>query len=250
MTNRTVVITGGSGKIGHSLVSYFLSKGWTVIATARTKESLIKLSASIENTVNLITLTCDFHEQDAGVLSEKIYSLGLFPDSLVNNARSIEYLEVPNTGRVDRDRFVGEFTVDVVAPYELTMALSDFSGSHLKKVVNIGSQYGVVAANPALYADGVHSPIHYSVAKSALIHLTRELAVRLASKNVQVNCVSYGGVEGRVDDSFTQRYANLTPQRRMLSDSDLAVHVDYLLSADNVAVTGHNLLVDGGWTLW
>ena len=56
--------------------------------------------------------------------------------------------------------------------------------------------YGIVPPNPNLYKKGESgTPIHYGVAKAALIHLTKELAIRLSDKQVRVNSISYGGVE-------------------------------------------------------
>jgi hypothetical protein len=131
------------------------------------------------------------------------------------------------------------------------MELTLQKGSRLRSVVNIGSQYGVVAANPSLYAEqDKGSPIHYGVAKAALIQLTRELAVRLAARKVRVNCLSLGGIEGRVDERFKERYARLCPQGRMLTDSDLTGPVEFLASDASAGMTGHNLVVDGGWTAW
>ncbi len=93
-------------------------------------------------------------------------------------------------------------------------------------------------------------PVNYLAAKAAHIHLTHDLAVRLAKKNVRVNCISYGGIEGRVDEAFKERYAQMCPSGRMLNDSDLAGPVMFLLSEAASGVTGHNLVADGGWSLW
>ena len=115
----------------------------------------------------------------------------------------------------------------------------------------MGSMYGTVAANPHLYTDPtMQSPLHYGVAKAALMHLTKELAVRLVGKGIQVNCVAFGGVEGRVDDAFKQRYAQLCPMGRMLKDNEIAGPVEMLLSDRCSGVNGHTLLVDGGWSIW
>jgi NAD(P)-dependent dehydrogenase (short-subunit alcohol dehydrogenase family) len=72
----------------------------------------------------------------------------------------------------------------------------------------------------------------------------------LAPRNVQVNCVSFGGVKGRADADFEARYAKLAPTGRMLDEKDIAGPVAYLLSDASVGMTGHNLVVDGGWTVW
>ena len=132
-----------------------------------------------------------------------------------------------------------------------SLALTDLDGSRLAKVINIGSQYGLVAVNPHLYSDlSSQSPIHYGVAKAALVHLTKELSVRLASKQIYVNCVAYGGVEGRVNVDFQERYASLCPIGRMLNEDDLNGPIEFLLSDSSSGMTGHTLTVDGGWTLW
>ena len=150
-----------------------------------------------------------------------------------------------------RDSFVGEFDLDFVVPYELTMCLSRSANHKLQTVVNIGSMYGEVAPNPALYEGSLdRSPVQYGVSKAALHHLTRELAVRLAPQHIRVNCVAYGGVEGRVDEAFLARYAQLVPSRRMLKDPEIIGPVEFLLEESSSSVNGHVLVADGGWSVW
>jgi len=131
------------------------------------------------------------------------------------------------------------------------MALAQQTNSNLESVVNIGSQYGVVAPNLNLYSERViESSLHYGVAKAGMGHLTKELAIRLAGQDIRVNCVAFGGVEGRVGDDFKKRYSALCPLGRMLNESDLAGPVDLLLSSASSAITAHTLIVDGGWIVW
>lgn len=253
MSNRTILITGATGKVGRVLVDHLLDAGDYVLATGRSKNRLDKLVAeSAEYSERLSTLHVDLLAPNIGeVMLDKLKGLGKFPDGLVNNARDRAYLKTGNHGLVSRGQFVNELTLGVVVPYELTMALALADDSKLGSVVNIGSQYGIVAINPQLYSDQEHeSPTHYGVAKAALGQLTRELAVRLSGRGIRVNCVAFGGVEGRVDDAFRQRYAELCPLGRMLKEEELPGPVDFLLSSAGSGITGHVLLVDGGWTAW
>lgn len=253
MNPRTILITGGSGKFGQTLVKHFLATGDRVIATCLTDASLEKLhSTHIGVGDRFVGLKADLTEKDAAaLLRQRLDSLNLQPDGLVNNARSVAFLKIGEDGLVCRENFVNEYLLDVVVPYELTMAIAQQSGSKLRRVLNIGSQYGTVAANPNLYTDPVkQSPLHYGVAKAALAHLTKELAVRLAGRGVQVNCVAFGGVEGRVDEAFKQRYAQLCPMGRMLKDDEVVGPVEMLLSDKSSGITGHILAVDGGWGIW
>lgn len=253
MKPRTILVTGGTGKFGQAIVNHFLAAGDRVIATCRTDKSLEKLTAEYPNAGNnLAGIKVDLTEPAAiAALIDQLNAQDLFPDCLVNNARNISFLKIDQNGLVRRENFVNEYLLDVIVPYELIMALMMQKGTQLRRVVNIGSMYGTVAANPHLYVDPVQqSPLQYSLAKAALAHLTKELAVRLAGKDIQVNCVAFGGVEGRVDEAFKQRYAQLCPMGRMLRDDEVVGPVDMLLSDKCSGITGHILAVDGGWGVW
>lgn len=253
MSSRTILITGASGKLGKVLVPFFLTQGDTVIATARSAKSLSEMKLMCDDAgPRFLAVASDLSlEYAAETLVEALAKDGIQPDCLINNARSLSYLKIKEGGRVCRENFIGELLLDVVVPYELTMALAGQDGSKLRRVVNIGSQYGSVAANLGLYEDPTsQSPLHYGVSKAALAHLTRELAVRLAPIGIQVNCIAFGGVEGRVDEEFSQRYAKLCPQGRMLNENEVIGPVNMLLSDHFTAMTGHVLAVDGGWTIW
>ncbi|WP_316346927.1 SDR family oxidoreductase [Desulfuromonas acetoxidans] len=253
MTTKVLLITGGSGKLGQNLISHFLRKGDTVVFTASSTQSIEMVRENFRDiNKRLFGIAQDFTQKDfAANILHQLNAQGLQPDGLVNNARSLSFLKMEDDGTVNRENFLNEYLVDVVAPYELTMALAQAPGSRLRRVVNIGSQYGTVAANPALYDDHARqSPIHYSVAKAALAHLTRELAVRLALDDIQVNCVAFGGFEGRVDEQFKERYQKLAPLGRMLRNEEVAGPVDYLLSDMSSGMTGQVVSVDGGWSIW
>ncbi len=131
------------------------------------------------------------------------------------------------------------------------MRLLNQNGNKLKKVVNIASIYGLVAPNIKLYSSSEQiCPVHYGVTKAALIQLTKELSVRLAKKDIQINCIAYGGVKGRVNKEFEERYGNLCPSGNMLTEEDLSGPLDFLLSENSNAINGHVLVADGGWTVW
>jgi NAD(P)-dependent dehydrogenase (short-subunit alcohol dehydrogenase family) len=250
--SRTVLITGATGKFGSVLVQHFLNAGDHVIAIGRSKEALNKLGAISLYPGRLHLLKIDLMEDDlGGLLIEKLSSLGKEPDCLINSARSHVSLRLDAYGKARPESFLDEFKLGVVVPYELVMALANQAGSCLRAVVNVGSIYGAVAPNLKLYADHERqSPIQYGVTKAALAHLTKELAVRLAAKHIRVNCVAYGGVEGRVDEAFEQRYAALCPSGRMLRENEIVGPIDMVLSESASGITGHVLMVDGGWSVW
>jgi|TARA_Y100001949_G_scaffold168132_1_gene166517 hypothetical protein len=249
----TILITGGTGKFGSVLVEFFRQKGMQVVFTSTSKKKIAALVAEhTQSNQSLVGVEVDFNiEGSVSYLMERLAEKDISIDYLVNNARSLTSLAIEADGSVSRKNFLAEYLLDVVVPYELTMALAKLTPGSLKSVVNIGSQYGLVAANPSLYTDHTQqSPIQYGVAKAGLVHLTKELAVRLAEQKVRVNCVAYGGVEGRVDDGFKIRYASLVPTQRMLREAEIPGPVAFLLSDASSAMTGQVICADGGWTIW
>ena len=250
---KTIVLTGVTGLIGRVLLRHFIEAGDFIIGISRSIEALDKIKNELgDASTRFHCLQADLSKESAcSHINQRLLSANLWPDCLINNARDASYLRPSSSGLVSRKDFIGEFLMDVVVPYELTMAIAQHPNTQLKSVVNIGSQYGVVAPNLNLYLDpSKESPLHYGVSKAGLSHLTKELAVRLATKDIRVNCVAFGGVEGRVQDDFKKRYSILCPMGRMLNENDLAGPVDLLLSTESSAITGHTLIVDAGWSLW
>ncbi len=248
----TILITGGTGKFGRQFVKHFANKGWQVLFTTTSQNNADSLIKELADDSCLIPLIVDFTQPQAVPdLIKRIQNTGYSINHLVNNARSLLFLQTDSLGQTSREDFLAEYLLDVVVPYELSIGLFNMQPDELSTITNIGSQYGIVAANPALYEDYPRqSPIQYGVAKAALIHLTKELAVRFADFDIRVNCIAYGGVSGRVDDSFEARYAKLTPSGRMLSESEIIGPLDFLVSDNCKAINGQTIQADGGWTLW
>lgn len=117
-------------------------------------------------------------------------------------------------------------------------------------IVLFGSTYGMVGPDDLLY-EGVEmaNPAAYGASKGGVLQFVRYLATTMAPA-VRVNAISPGGVERRQPEAFQDRYRARTPLRRMATEEDLKGAVAYLASDLSVYVTGHNLVVDGGFTAW
>jgi NAD(P)-dependent dehydrogenase (short-subunit alcohol dehydrogenase family) len=247
-----VLVTGGTGKLGRSFLRGFSSKGSVVAFTTRNTSGAESLCGEClawgASAVHVIEADLAA-ERGAAVVAQALESRGVFPSVVINNARSIDTLRTGADGLMPRSHWLGEFNLGVVAAYDLTMACSRLSRKP-HSVVNVASMYGVTAANSSLYDQPeIESPVNYGVVKAALIHLTKELAVRLAP-SIRVNAVSFGGVRGRASKDFEARYSALCPAGRMLTDDEVFGPVEFLSGALASGMTGHNLVVDGGWTIW
>jgi len=253
---KNIFITGGTGKIGGQIVAHYLREGQTVITTSRKKENALSLQSRFELSSkmmsNLHVIEVNFKDNNAEktIINFFISNKKLLPHVLVNNARSLDNLKTDEKGQSSVDAIANEYLINVILPYRLSVGLANISPV-LYCIINISSIYGIVPFNPNLYTNYEKSaPIQYSLSKAAVIHLSKELSVRLREQKIRVNTVSYGGVIGRVDEDFKKRYALLCPEGVMLTEEQTTGPVIFLASEHSLGVTGQNIIQDGGWTVW
>jgi NAD(P)-dependent dehydrogenase (short-subunit alcohol dehydrogenase family) len=124
-------------------------------------------------------------------------------------------------------------------------------------IINIASDLSVIAPNQNLYRqEGIPEnmqpvkPITYSVIKTAIVGMTRYLATYWANKGVRVNSISPGGVFNSQNKEFISKLETLIPMGRMAQPSELSGAIKFFSTEASSYVTGHNLIVDGGRSIW
>lgn len=247
---KTVLVTGATGLIGREICKYLAIRNWDIVVASQSYQKASELCDSLYQYGNLVPSQMDLlDEVSLGLALDEMKSKGLNVTHLVNCARTTQTLSVDSNGVSPHDNLIKEIELAVFAPYRLINQLIN-SGFQLTSIVNISSQYSMVAPNPNLYPDGLaSSSIGYGVAKAALNHLTRELAVRLSKHDIRVNAVAFGGFEGRANRDFIDKYSEMVPNGRMLSIKEAGGPVEFLLDNCSSSVNGHVLVADGGWTI-
>ena len=219
-----------------------------IVKTRKSKEFLDKHFESHSNF--LFTRTLDLKEENSvKEICRLIHETNLRPSALINNARDPEAVNTYGKKSLTKEQFFNQYIFDVWLPYSISTTLVR-KHSSMKRIINISSQYGLVATNPSLYDDSRLIPINYSAAKAAMNQLTRELAVTFSSKEITVNAVAYGGIEGRASDGFKKRYKSFNPMGRMIKKAEIYTAIDFLLRENSSGITGQILSVDNGWTIW
>ena len=122
-------------------------------------------------------------------------------------------------------------------------------------VINIGSLYASVSPDARLYdhipmTPPFIKPPAYGASKAAVVNLTKYLSTHLAPYGVRVNTLSPGGVLGGQDPEFKRKFCERVPLGRMATADDLRGPLLFLASRASAYVTGINLKVDGGFTVW
>lgn len=117
-------------------------------------------------------------------------------------------------------------------------------------IVNVASINGLTGPDPKLYGGtNIFAPAAYSLAKAGCIHLSTYLACALGPA-VRANSLTPGGIWRRQDAKFVERYEQRVPLRRMATEADYIGPLIFLCSDQSAYMTGHNLVVDGGYTAW
>ena len=244
LSGKIVLVTGGARGIGKTVTQTLSSAGADVIihCNASDKDAYRLLSALGGSGKGHVVRADLSQKEGIERLAEEVGGITHSLDGLVNNAgiyagTSLSELEFEEWDRVlDTNLRSQVFLIKLLAS-----RLKKASGS----VVNISSIMGI-APSAGSYP--------YQASKSALVHLTRGLAMELAPR-VRVNCVAPGFIrtdmnrDGWKDKSFSRMVADRTLLKRWGETADIAGPVRFLLSDEASFITGQTLLVDGGKSL-
>jgi len=255
---RRALITGATGGIGQEMAVTIAELGGSLLLVDRPGSDYESIKQKILDNwnVEIECIDCDLENEDARIaLINMINKDEQGLDILINNAAFV--------GTSGLEGWVTDFENQSIETWRRAMEVNLTSAFHLSQgcapllrkskkssIVNIASIYAINGPDYSLY-DGTDmgNPAAYAVSKGGLIQLTRWLATTLAP-DIRVNAISPGGVLRNQPKEFIQRYNARTPLGRMATEEDFKGVIAYLASDLSQYVTGQNLLVDGGWTIW
>lgn len=258
LKGRVALVTGGAGHIGLAIAEALAELGAKVVLLDINKGRCEENSKLISSKYGVETffLEVDLTKENKvrlvpGRVLEKFSRL----DILVNCAAltgmpGLKGWSVPFEEQ-SLDGWRKALEVNLTAVFTLVQACKKaLTVSGHGSVVNISSIYGVAGPDMRLYeGTGFSNSCAYSASKGGLLQLTRWLSTVLAP-DVRVNAVTPGGVWRNQPENFHKRYVERTPLRRMAKEEDIKGAVAYLVSDLSDYVTGQNLIIDGGWTVW
>jgi NAD(P)-dependent dehydrogenase (short-subunit alcohol dehydrogenase family) len=264
LDGQTGILTGAAGLLGNVFSRMLLEAGAAPILVDVDGQRLQSLKASLDNEFgkNVAIVCGDICAQTTREEIEKmiVKSAGKL-DFLINNAAT-------KGGNV-RD-FFKDFSDYDWETWDAVMRgnvggmflLAQLAGKWMVKnpsggrIVQVASIYGVVGPDQRIYegshflGGAINTPAIYSASKSAVVGLTKYLATLWAKNNIRVNTLTPGGNQAGQNETFVKKYSEKCPMGRMANPSEMAGPMLFLLSEASSYVTGHNLVVDGGWTAW
>lgn len=257
LKNRNTLITGASGHLGKLICNTMAELGSNLIMIDKSGIELDSIAKDLQCKwkIEVQTYSCDLElDLDRKRMIDVILKNNDELYCLINNAAFVGTSEITGWNeqfdKQSTTTFDRSLHLNLTSVFELSQSLSiimgKFKGSN---IINIGSIYGFLAPDLNLYKNTlINNPAGYSVSKAALIHFTKWLAVILAPK-IRVNAISPGGIFRNQDPIFVQKYIDKTPLGRMAIEDDITGALIYLSTCLSNYVTGHNLVIDGGYCL-
>ena len=274
LSDKVVLVTGGAGLLGRMHSEAIVANGGKVIvgdidieSAEKTCKEINKLFSPVRRSTGALVgpeFSYDPPLEKAfpaylNVLDKTSIQSVLDEYSdiniLINNA-AIDPKVTDTTGPSGsfESLSIEEWDLSVDVMMKGTFLCSQVFCPHFKNngggiVINISSDLGVIAPDQRIY-EGSKKPITYSAAKHGIIGMTKYLATYYADSNIRVNSLSPGGVYVNQPEDFVERLTNLIPVGRMANRDEYKGSIVFLCSDASSYMTGHNLIVDGGRTVW
>jgi 2-deoxy-D-gluconate 3-dehydrogenase len=246
LKGRVAIVTGGNGGIGRSIALGFAEAGAAVAIFGRNEDKNQQVLAELKSIgVPSLALKVDMTDR-AGLqpaLNQVESKLGGV-SILVNNAGNVSL-----SGGVLQEK-PEDWDNVIETQLNSVFLLSKFAAASMVrqksgKIINIGSMY-------SFFGSGLVPS--YSAAKGAIIQLTKSMAIELAPRNIQVNCIAPGWIETAMTAAVHKmplydEVLSRTPAGRWGQPDELAGTAVYLASRASDFVTGTTIRVDGGYAI-
>lgn len=264
--NKIAIVTGGLGQLGTQFSKSLAEAGANVAIFSRravTAEQLAEKFPGLSDRIRVYVASVTDKAALEAATDQLIADWGV-PHVLVNNAG----IDSKPDGSADQNspfEVYPQHYWDEIIDTNLTgvMLCCQVIGSKMAEagrgsIINVGSIYGIVSPNQALYAyrearDGAPfiKAVSYAASKAGLVNLTRYLGTYWGKKNVRVNLISFGGVKtASFDKEFVSNFLERVPMNRQAEIDEYNGVIQFLASDASSYMTGSNVVVDGGFTAW
>ena len=265
LRGKVAVVTGSEGLLGRKFCETLASHGCTVAAIDLTHTTSDQKHISddfVEAWTKIHHYNCDIANPDqvkstVNQIEKELGSIHILHNNAATKTKSLESFFAPFE-EYSLDTWQQVMTVNIDGMFLMAQAVgsqmvrNQIAGS----IIQTSSIYGLVGPHKEIYTGsnylgmGINTPAVYAASKAAVIGLTKYLAAYWGDKNIRVNCLTPGGISSGQSEKFDKLYSEQVPMGRMGYAHELEAALLFLASSSSSYVTGQNIIVDGGFTIW
>jgi NAD(P)-dependent dehydrogenase (short-subunit alcohol dehydrogenase family) len=263
LSGKYSLITGAGGLLGlqHALALAEINSNLVLTDIDYKKLKAIKKEVSIKySEINIITYRMDVSkEAQIKKILKVLLKKRINIDVLINNA-AIDSKVKSNQKMTNSSKFenitLKEWHSHLSVGLTGAMLCSKIFGTNMAQnniggvILNIASDLSVIAPNHKIYKKGVFKPIMYSVLKHGLIGMTKYLSTYWNKKGIRCNALSPGPVQNNQAKSFITKLKKEIPLNRLAKENEYKAAIQFLCSDASSYMTGQNLIIDGGRSVW
>jgi len=266
LDKKFCLITGAAGLLGHEHACAILEANGNVVLTDVNKKKLIQTYKKLKSKFNSQKIL--YFEMDVcnltsikNVLTE-LKKIKIKIKILINNA-AIDSKVNKNNNFSNNFKFenfsLEMWNKEIQVGLTGAMLCSKIFGREMKTgggvILNIASDLSVIAPNQSLYKNKLEKksnvkPVTYSVVKHGLIGLTKYLATYWPKNRIRCNALSPGGILNNQGKEFLSKINPQIPLNRLANKNEYKAAVQFLCSDASSYMTGQNLVIDGGRSIW
>lgn len=241
MIKKNILILGGCGLLGYELYKKFQLSSHTVLVAD------LKKSKNIENYYKVDAS----NELDVVNLIKKIVKKHKTIDVVINAVYPKVAKKKINFFNQTKKNFLDKINSHIGINFLVNkLFINYFIKKKAGNIIHISSIYGSFIPRFEIYRNTkLNMPLDYLISKSAMNYFTKYLSKLLLGSKIIINNISPGGIYDFQDKKFVNNYSEFTNHRSMLKPKDVFEVANFLVSTDNLKITGQNFIVDDGFTL-
>ena len=265
LNKKNAVITGGAGLLGYEHAIALMELGADVylldVSTKKMQQQKIKLSKIFSHkkiNIHKIDIT---KENEIIKFIKKIKKSKKKIDILINNAAidaKVKKKGMINSNSIETfklERWKYELDVGLTGTFLCCKHIGKYMVENRKgSIINIASDLSVISPDHRIYNNKkkvkFFKPITYSAIKTGLVGITKYIATSWGGEGVRCNALSPGGIQNNQNKIFIKKVKQLIPMNRLAKRDEYRSAIQFLSSEASSYMNGHNLIIDGGRSVW